>query len=234
MSYTYLQEQEGGFLQECSSDIPRFARWKLNLTAEKSYCNGSETASSRDSRSGTTCEHSTERLGVEKPGLSLAEVRVRALVRQEQTLLNQDGQELTEEAVSFFMNTYVLLKRHNRNFVFGKTRPRSLLKDLKKCSKDLTRWGITRDGECLSVEAKVRTTSESECTYLPTPTAHNSKEGAYPAEYTRNTPTLAAQVGGKIKPEWNEWRMGLPIKWTDLKPLAMDNFRVWLRSHFEH
>jgi len=51
---------------------------------------------------------------------------------------------------------------------------------------------------------------------IPTPTSHNSKEGAYPSEYLRNTPTLAAHAGGKINPEWTEHLMGFPAKWTDL------------------
>jgi hypothetical protein len=50
----------------------------------------------------------------------------------------------------------------------------------------------------------------------PTPTAHNAKEGAYPAEYTRKTPTLSAQAGGKLNPEWVEWLMGFPLGHTDL------------------
>ena len=59
-------------------------------------------------------------------------------------------------------------------------------------------------------------------TMLPTPTAHNSKEGAYPAEFTRKTPTLATHAGGKLNPMWVEWLMGWPLGWTDLKPLEMD------------
>ena len=55
---------------------------------------------------------------------------------------------------------------------------------------------------------------------FPTPTCHNSKEGAYPAEYARNTPTLATHAGGKLNPMWVEWLMGWPLGWTDLKPLA--------------
>ena len=58
---------------------------------------------------------------------------------------------------------------------------------------------------------------ETESGWLPTPTKHNSKEGAYPAEYTRNTPTLATHAGGKINPEWSEHLMGFPIKWTELE-----------------
>ena len=65
----------------------------------------------------------------------------------------------------------------------------------------------------------------------PTPTAHNAKEGAYPAEYERNMPTLAAQAGGALNPMWVEWLMGWPLGWTDLKPLAMDKFQSWQQQH---
>ena len=59
----------------------------------------------------------------------------------------------------------------------------------------------------------------------PTPTAHLGQEGAYPAEYTRNTPTLTAVAtqadglthsSGRLNPEWVEWLMGVPVGWTDL------------------
>jgi len=60
----------------------------------------------------------------------------------------------------------------------------------------------------------------------PTPTAHISKEGAYPAEYNRNTTTLTAEAtasegkphsSGSLNPQWVEWLMGYPEGWTDLK-----------------
>jgi hypothetical protein len=60
----------------------------------------------------------------------------------------------------------------------------------------------------------------------PTPTSHNAKEVASPSEYIRNTPTLAAQAGGKLNPMWVEWLMGWPLGMTDLKPLEMD------KSHY--
>jgi DNA (cytosine-5)-methyltransferase 1 len=53
----------------------------------------------------------------------------------------------------------------------------------------------------------------------PTPTAHNAKETNAKSESNRNTPTLAAQAGGKLNPTWVEWLMGWPLGWTDLKPL---------------
>jgi hypothetical protein len=74
-------------------------------------------------------------------------------------------------------------------------------------------------GKQISLEAAVK--------FWPTPTAHNAKEAAYPAEYTRNTPTLSAQAGGSLNPMWVEWLMGWPLGWTDLGPLEMDKFHLW-------
>ena len=65
----------------------------------------------------------------------------------------------------------------------------------------------------------------------PTPTAHNAKETNAPSKATRNTPTLAAQVGGKLNPTWVEWLMGWPLGWTDCGASATDKFQAWLRSH---
>lgn len=66
---------------------------------------------------------------------------------------------------------------------------------------------------------------------LPTPTAHNAKEGGYPAEGTRKTPTLGWEVGGKIPPILTEWMMGWPVGWTDLKPLETGKFLSWQQQH---
>jgi hypothetical protein len=66
---------------------------------------------------------------------------------------------------------------------------------------------------------------------FPTPTCHNSKEGAYPAEYNRKTPTLATHAGGKLNPMWVEWLMGWPLAWTDLKPLVTDKSHCVPQQH---
>ena len=74
---------------------------------------------------------------------------------------------------------------------------------------------------------------DKEFPMLPPPMAHNAKEGGYPAEYTRNTPTLGAHCGGKIHPEFTEWMMGWPIGWTDLKPLETDKYHYARQQHGE-
>ena len=61
--------------------------------------------------------------------------------------------------------------------------------------------------------------------YWPTPTAHNAKETNAPSESNRNTPTLAAQVGGKLNPNWVGWLMGFPIGWSSLKATGMPKSR---------
>ena len=45
------------------------------------------------------------------------------------------------------------------------------------------------------------------------------------------TPENMSVKTGALNPPWVEWLMGWPIGWTDLKPLAMDKFRKWLRLH---
>ena len=51
---------------------------------------------------------------------------------------------------------------------------------------------------------------------------------------TRWGATLQTSVGsGQLNPTWVEWLMGWPLGWTDLKPLAMDKFHLWLTLHGE-
>jgi hypothetical protein len=67
----------------------------------------------------------------------------------------------------------------------------------------------------------------------PTPTAHNAKETNAPSEVNRNTPTLAAQAGGKLNPMWVEWLMGFPIGFTASKDWVMPKSRCKPQQHGE-
>lgn len=98
-------------------------------------------------------------------------------------------------------------------------------------SETWPKWGLMRNGVAYQRGGAERPMPVRESGYLPTPTAHNAKEGNYPAERTRNTPTLASVAGGKLNPEWTEWLMGWPMGWTDLKPLATARFQQWLSAH---
>jgi len=56
-------------------------------------------------------------------------------------------------------------------------------------------------------------------------TGHRKKK------YAQGGSALSNQIGGQLNPTWVEWLMGVPIGWSDLKPLAMDRFRQWLQQH---
>jgi hypothetical protein len=61
----------------------------------------------------------------------------------------------------------------------------------------------------------------------PTPTAHNAKEGGFPSEHNRNTPTLSAQAGGSLNPDWVEWLMNWPITWSSFNAVNQEKFQRW-------
>lgn len=97
--------------------------------------------------------------------------------------------------------------------------------------------GYRSDGE-LAILSKVAT-SEAEFIamshraakskrekYWPTPTAHNAK-----SESQRNTPTLAAQAGGKLNPDWVGWLMGFPIGWANSKDMETRKSRSKPQPH---
>jgi len=41
----------------------------------------------------------------------------------------------------------------------------------------------------------------------------------------------ATKTNGALNPDWVEWLMGLPIGWTELKPLETDRFLSWKHLH---
>jgi len=68
---------------------------------------------------------------------------------------------------------------------------------------------------------------------FPTPTSSMATTGDLEqARFSSlNRPEYASVNGGSLNPTWVEWLMGWPLGWTDLKPLAMDKFQAWQRSH---
>jgi len=125
-----------------------------------------------------------------------------------------------------------LLARYNPSTHSLRTVQCSLVEDLNPSCVTLPKWGSMRNGDVFQRQISEQTMNEREFgSLLPTPTCHNSKEGAYPAEYTRRTPSLATHIGGKIHPMFTEWMMGWPLGWTDLKPLETDKYHKWRQLH---
>jgi hypothetical protein len=190
---------------------------------QQAYCApGKMTAFSRLSQYGMTYKPLTENRGEELLTLYLEDFRAKTSAPQERV------QELTGSEAVCGEKWHASFTKYDPDMRLWKTHQCSLLGDLELYSETWPQWGLMRNGECwerLTLEQTIRGTESGllqEIEKFPTPTSHNSKEGAYPAEYTRKTPTLATHAGGKLNPMWVEWLMGWLLGWTDLKPLEMD------------
>ena len=75
------------------------------------------------------------------------------------------------------------------------------------------------------VAMSYRAAAGKKAMFWTTPTVHNSKECNAKSESQRNTPTLAAQVGGTLNPYWVEWLMGFPIGFSASKDWATHKSR---------
>lgn len=229
---TCSQEQEGEFSLTSYLDTIRLERARSNNTQEMSSSPDKETASSPISPSGMMFAPLTGSLGEEQLTLSLEDSPVKTSAQQDLiTISTEKPLGSLEKNLGCGRKWLESLWKCHLPLRSLKIRQTLELKGLSQSCKTLTPWGITQDGLSLEVDISMPITTERECGYLPTPTCHNAKEGAYPAEYTRATPTLAAQIGGKVNPNWNESRMGWIIGWTDLKPLAMDKIAEWQQQH---
>lgn len=230
MSYTFLQEQGEESSVGSFSGIPPYVLSRLNLTADKCCSNDKETTSSPGSLYGMTYGPSMGTRGEDlltscvEDSLAKTSALSGPMDKVSQVPSPPSGLKCSE---SFLKST--------RKKCSSKTQTSLEPEDLDLFSKDFPMQGMMLRGVCYPLLTAVPITKESGCGYLveklPTPMAHNAKEGAYPAEGRRNTPTLAWFLGGKIHPEYTEWMMGWPIGWTDLKPLGMDRCQLWLQQH---
>ena len=214
MSWLYSQALVEEYLEESSLDGVQSASSNGNRTQLAYLSQDKMTDFSRLSRFGMTFKPLTENLGEELLTWYLEAFRAKTSVQQVRE------QELEENEAVCGNKWLESLEKSNQLTLSLKTPLCSAREDSVLSSKILSHWGTMLNGECYQQVPWALITREQGCgSLLPTPTCHNAKEGAYPAEYTRKTPTLATHVGGKIHPEFTEWMMGWPLGWTDLKPL---------------
>jgi hypothetical protein len=69
----------------------------------------------------------------------------------------------------------------------------------------------------------------------PTPTASNTKaHHMRGADKGKKREARSYGERGPLNPDWIEWLMGWPVKWTALEPLEMDKYREWLQQHLPY
>ena len=171
MSYTYLQEQGEESSVDNFKDIPAYVLSRLNLTQDKSYCNGSETESCHGSQSGMISEHSMENLGEEKSTSFAEDFLAKTFPQLEKEL------ESRANALGFGERWPGWLAKYDQDLSLWKIPQCSLLEDYIEYSETWPKWGMMRDGVCWELTTSVRHTEERESGYWPTP---NTLEGLKP------------------------------------------------------
>ena len=233
MSYIYLQEQEEGSWEECSSDTPQFVLWKLNLIAAKSCCNGNETESYPSSQSGTMSPPLTEGRGEERLMSFAEDSHAKTSVQPGR------GKELQESEVDCGEKWQESLAKYDQNTSSWKTHQCLLFEDSTESLEILPKWGMMQDGVLYPLEPAAHLTEENASGSLPTPRAFVSRQKKFyirknaqgNLEELPSYPKYQHLSGKLINPEWMEWLMGWPIGWAALKPLETDKFQSWRQQH---
>jgi hypothetical protein len=220
-----LQAQEGESSAESSSDGEQSAQLSETPMPRAYLSSDKMKEFSSLSRSGMTFAPLTESLGEAVSMWCQEASRVRTSAQQD------GGQASKASAPASGVKWRELFKRFDPATSSWRTHRCLFDADLPESSVILPRWGMMQDGALSERLTLALPTCERESGLWPTPTAHNAKETNAPTEATRNTPTLAAQVGGPLNPNWVEWLNGWPIGWTDLGALETDRFRQWQHSH---
>jgi len=249
MSYIFLLDPGEESSADSFSAIPASVLLSGMPTRGAFYSLDSGMGHYRGSQSGMMSRRLTARRGAGAWMLLRAASRVRTYRRLER------AQALTGNGRECGGTWPASLARYDRDSRSWKTAQFSLLGGSASYSEIWPQWGTMRNGACWALSKPEHHTDDNESGFLPTPTAaanmlspsmqkwpahlrmwptptaHNAKEGGYPAEHNRNTPTLAAQAGGALNPTWVEWLMGWPLGWTDCAVSATDKYRWWRRLH---
>lgn len=223
MSWLYLPEVGGGNMPvSTSSDGEPFATSKSRATRARSSKRGSVMASSTMPPSGMTSTPSMEDHGAE---LWISSLRA-SLVNRIRPL-EIDWAAMTIE-ISGLKRNGSLAKWDHASRSWKTSSASYHLDTSSEFSEIYTRSGIQLRGTLSRLPPLVRHMRDVVSGLLPTPTATDGKR-TYSSIETHWS--LSDALGGFPHPATHEWMMGWPIGATDLRPLAMDGFQVWLRWH---
>lgn len=224
MSYTYLQEQGEESLAESFSDIPASALSRLNLTAERSYSNGSEMESCQSFQFGTMSGPSTESHGAEKSISLPADSPARTLAALDQ------GRGSVDREADYGASSLVSLAKFDPGTHSLRTLQTLLFEGCTESLLILPKWGWMRDGECFLLAPLVPHICDSECSFWPTPRA-GGRDNCGGSNARKKAQANGTYIGRYPNPILQERLMAWPESWTDLEQLEMDKFQQWRLSH---
>jgi hypothetical protein len=233
MSWLYSQALVEEYLGANCSDGEPFAQLNVMPTQHKFWRNDKMMEFSRLSQFGLTLRLLTESLGEELLTLFLAGFHAKILARQ------VEGPELMGKEAECGEKWSGSFTKYSQDLRSWKTRQCSLLGGLEQFLETWPEWGLMQDGECWELTLQGLTIGETGFGLLPTVLATDWKGGT----------TAIRPDNGKLRfdqwrhyvklkhgltyphPTHSEIRMGWPLGWTDLKPLATDKFQEWQQQH---
>jgi len=264
MSWRYLPELVGESSEGSCSDGEQSVQSRKTNTASESSNSESETDIFPNSLSGTMSEPSTDGPGVERWISSLPDSRVNRSRPQEKkkakTTTGTCGPKRSESFAKWDRNSRswkmfpalfgmtISAKSSVTWQMQGSMRNGTLSQRptlVPDTSGNVYGYCATPNKTCVRKNPDSKhhdgITLVDHVTMFPTPSAadHRDRGGPESPAIKRRIEkgkqmTLSMKIGGKLNPTWVEWLMGWPLGWTDLKPLEMDRFQQWLRSHSDY
>lgn len=230
MSWLFSQALAEEYSADTSLAGEQFAQLNVMPTPHKFSRNDKMMEFSSLSRFGLTCAVLTESHGEELLTSFLAGFRARTLARQ------VAGQVSTAINLVSGVKWQESSMRYDLNTSSWKTHHSLLEEDLCESSVTLPKLGLIADGAVFQQKNLARLIRETVCGWsgetFATPQARDYRSGSLDRwNDPRRSRNLNDQVGGLLNPDWEEWLMGGPIGWTELKPLAMGRFREWQQQH---
>lgn len=229
------------------SGIPQYVLSRLNLTVEKSYCNGNATESCQSSQFGTTLEHSTASHGAGSLTLCAAAFPVRESVLQAQ------ARGLPINAAGCGGNKSGLLAKYDPIMSLWKTPQCFCQEESEQSSVIFPNWGMMQNGELYLLKTPVLFKREKGFGFVPTPEASIADQGCCIRSAIRKANGEKRPSGASIGSSLRTWEnlipwligggreypsplllenlMAFPSCWTGLEPLEMHKFQEWLDSH---
>lgn len=230
MSWLFSQVLAEEYSAGTSLDGGQFAQLNVMPTPHKFWRNDKTIDACDHSRFGLTSAVLMESHGEALLTSFLAVFPARTLaqldVAQESKVAGQGcGQRWQESLVKYDLHSYS-----------WRTHPSLSEKDLPWSSVTLPKMGMIVSGVVFQQKNLVRLIKETDFGWsgemFATPQARDYRSGSI-ARWNdpKRSRNLNDQVGGLLNPNWQEWLMGWPIGWTELKPLEMDKFREWQQQH---
>lgn len=240
MSWLFSQALVVEFSAGICSDGAQFAQLNVMPTQRPFWHKDKTIEPSRLSRFGLTSRALTAAHGAALLTWYLADSRVRT------SATAGKRKALKATVADSGKSRHASFARFDRDSHSWKTSQRCLVEEWESFSQTWPRWGLMLDGECWELPTLAATRPEKGYGLWPTLKASDGEQRTKNLRYFERRLTIApdlpvivalstppTQKGfyGRLNPDWCEWLMTWPVKWTALEPLETGKTQEWLQQH---